>query len=166
MIRIYKLSSNPSSREAVAHLEAVGQEVEVRNMGVQPLTFEELKDILTYTENGTEDIVAMNGKVYKELVARGIDINELPLSKFYHYVKANPRLIKAPLIIGKGIMHVGYNADGIKEFYPRSMKLKAYMKKLEKLREDEDRRINAGEPIPVGYWGKDSEWTMTFSGSV
>lgn len=165
MIRIFKLPSNPSSREAIAHLEAVGQDIEVRNMYTEPLTFEELKEILSYTENGTEDIIATNSKAYKELLERGIDVEELPLSKLHVYVKCNPRLVKAPLIIGKGIMHIGFNADGIKEFYPRGVKLKEYMKKLKRLREEDMRKIEAGEEMTQGFWGN-QDWTMTYSGRL
>lgn len=163
MIRIYWLSSSLSSREAVAHLKAVGQEVEVRNMITEPLTFEELKDILSYTENGVEDIIAKTGKVYKELAALGIDIEDMSLSKFHQLVRCNPRLIKGPLIIGKGIMHIGFNKEGISEFYPRGMKLNDYMKKLDVLRTEDMRKIAAGEEMSSGYWGIDN-WAMTFSG--
>jgi regulatory protein spx len=160
MIRVFILSSNPSSRKAVAHLQAVGQEFEVRNMGTEPLTFEELKDILSYTENGTDDIIAKNGKVYKELLARGIDVESLPLSKLYLYVKCNPRLIKAPLIIGKGIMQIGYNVEDFSEFYPRGMRLRERLSKLKALRREDMAKIAAGKEIPTGYWGSDN-WIST-----
>jgi regulatory protein spx len=160
MIRVYKLSSNPSSRKAIAHLEAVGQDFEVRNMGVEPLTFEELKDILKYTDNGTEDIIAVHSKAYKNLVAVGIDFNELPLSELHMYVKRFPRLIKAPLIIGKGIMHIGYNEEGFTEFEPRGIRLEKYLSQLKELRKEDIRKIEAGELITSGSRGKD-EWATT-----
>jgi regulatory protein spx len=155
MIRVYWLSASQSSRKAVAHLQAVGQEFEVRNMIREPLTFEELKDILSYTENGVDDIVAKTGKVYKELVQLGVDIEDMSLSRFHQIVKCNPRIIKGPLIIGKGIMHIGYNEEGFSEFYPRGKKLREYLSKLEHLRKEDMRKIAAGEEIPTGYWGSD-----------
>jgi regulatory protein spx len=165
MIRVFKLPSSPSSRKAIAHLEAVGQTVEVRNMNTEPLTFEELKEILSYTDNGVDDIIVKNGAVYKELMEQGVDIESLPLSKFYAYVKYNPRLIKAPITIGNGYMEIGYNEEAFTKFHPRGMKIKDYLKKLEKVREEEDKLLAAGEEIPTGYWGLPN-WSMTFSGRL
>lgn len=138
MTILYVLPSNTSSRKAKAYLMSLKQSFVVRDMKSNPLSLNELKTILSYTENGTDDIIAA-GKVRKALEDVGVDFNQLKLSEFHYIVTKHPRLIKAPIVIGKGQMIIGFNDEDYEVFIPRSLRNKSAKERLKKVRENEKR---------------------------
>jgi regulatory protein spx len=152
MITLYELPSNTSSRKAKARLIEFGVPFTLQNMHQTRLTFEQLKEILSYTENGVEDIIA-NGKEVKMLKEEGVDFEEITLSEFYHYVKRFPKLIKAPIAIGNHRMAVGYSDELYEVFRPRVLRLQSYSKQLEKVRAREAKFLAEGKVIATGHRG-------------
>jgi regulatory protein spx len=152
MLKIYILPSSHSSRKAVAWLTEVGQPFEVQNMSTSRLTFEQLKDILSYTENGVDDIIA-NGREKVMLAEEGVDLNEITLSELYYYIKRFPRLVKAPIAIWKGKMTIGYSPEEYEVHRPRTSRLEAYFEQLEEMRAIEDIKLAEGKKVSAGHWG-------------
>jgi regulatory protein spx len=152
MIVLYTLPSSGSSRKAKQHLVNTGKSFIVRNMAVNPLSFNELKRILHYTEQGTNDIIA-NGKYRKILEEEGVDFEDITLREFHHYVRKYPRLLKAPITLGEDHMIIGYDEEEFSKFMPRKERKRVYSQMLEQVRREEDVRLANHERIASGHWG-------------
>ena len=142
MIRLYTLPGSRSCRYAKKHLINIGKPFMSRSMNNQPLSFDELKDILRYTENGLEDILA-DGKILPMLEEQGVNIEELTLREFHQYVLEYPTLICCPIAIGDGHMVVGYEPERYRVFEkePRKERMESLNHYLEQLREEENKRL-------------------------
>lgn len=95
MIKLYTSASCTSCRKAKAWLRENGLAFEERNIMSNPLTKDEIKEILTMTETGTDEIISTRSKVYEKL---DVDFDELSL------------------------FQVGYNEDEIHQFIPREVR--------------------------------------------
>lgn len=121
MIQLYTSPSCTSCRKAKSWLGEYELDYEERNIFKEPLTNDELKEILSLTENGTEDIISSRSKAFKEL---NIDVDELTLKELFKLVQDNPDILRRPILIDDKRIQVGYNADEIRRFLPR--KVRAY----------------------------------------
>lgn len=119
MVTLYVTSSCTSCRKARAWLEEHGIPFEERNIFTEPITRDELKNILRMTEEGTEDIVSTRSKAYSNL---DVKISELPLNQFYSLIQENPGLLRRPIIIDDKRLQIGYNDDEIRRFLPREVR--------------------------------------------
>lgn len=116
MITLFLSPSCTSCRKARAWL--IKHEVDFRehNIITSPLSKEELLDILSFTENGTEDIISTRSKVFQKL---NIDVEELSISELMELIAQNPSLLRRPIILDKKRMQIGFNEDEIRAFLPR-----------------------------------------------
>jgi regulatory protein spx len=154
MIKLFTLPSSRASRRVQADLIEMGTPFTVQNMLSSKLTFDQLKEILSYTTEGTDEIIA-NGKERKLLEAQGVDFDKITLSELHYYVRRFPKLIKAPITIGKCMMVIGHNERTKSHdiFKPRSMRLQTYSQQLEEIRAYEDVKLSEGKPISGGNRG-------------
>ena len=67
MVTLYTTPSCTSCRKARAWLEEHQIPYTERNIFSEPLSLQEIKDILRMTEEGTEDIVSTRSKAYSDL---------------------------------------------------------------------------------------------------
>lgn len=81
-----------------------------------PLTTEELKTILAFTENGTDDLISTRSKVFQKL---NIDVDELSISALIELIATYPSLLRRPIILDEKRMQIGFNEDEIRAFLPR-----------------------------------------------
>ena len=72
--------------------------------------------ILSFTENGTEDIISTRSKVFQKL---NIDVDELSISELIQLISENPTLLRRPIILDKKRMQIGFNEDEIRAFLSR-----------------------------------------------
>ncbi len=88
-------------------------------------TFKEkdLYDILSKTENGTEDIISKRSKIILE---NHIDIDKMSVKQLVDFVIKNPSVMKRPIIIDDSKMVVGYNPDDISVFIPQAKRIADY----------------------------------------
>ena len=119
MVTLYTSPSCTSCRKAKAWLQEHGIPFKERNILSEPLTVNEIKDILRMTENGTEDIISKRSKAYSKL---NIDLDELPMKKLYMMISENPGLLRRPIIVDDKRLQVGYNEDEIRRFLPRQVR--------------------------------------------
>lgn len=119
MIKLYTSASCTSCRKAKAWLKDHGLEFEERNIMAEPLTTEEILEILSLTEIGTDEIISTRSKVYEKL---GIDFDELSLSELVNIIEEYPSLLRRPLIFDETKFQVGYNEDEIHQFIPREVR--------------------------------------------
>lgn len=116
MITLFLSPSCTSCRKARAWLSKHEVAFEEHNIITSPLNKEELLQILSFTENGTEDIISTRSKVFQKLA---IDIDELSTSSLMELISENPSLLRRPIILDKKRMQIGFNEDEIRAFLPR-----------------------------------------------
>lgn len=116
MITLFLSPSCTSCRKARAWLSKHEVAFEEHNIITSPLNKEELLQILSFTENGTEDIISTRSKVFQKLA---IDVDELSTSSLMELISENPSLLRRPIILDKKRMHIGFNEDEIRAFLPR-----------------------------------------------
>ena len=119
MVTLYTTPSCTSCRKARAWLEEHQIPYTERNIFSEPLSLQEIKDILRMTEEGTEDIVSTRSKAYSDL---NIEISEISLNDFYRIVQEQPGLLRRPIMIDERRLQIGFNEDEIRRFLPREVR--------------------------------------------
>lgn len=120
MITLYTSPSCASCRKARAWLETHNIPYVERNIISDPLSIEEIKNILRVTEDGTEEIISQRSKTFKKL---DISLDELPLSQLLTLIHENPTLLRRPILMDDKKLQVGFNEDEIRRFLPRSVRV-------------------------------------------
>ena len=90
MIKLYVSASCTSCRKAKAWLKQNGLRFEERNIMSDPLTTDEIKEILSLTETGTDEIISTRSKVYEKL---DIDFDELSLSELVDIIEEHKKKV-------------------------------------------------------------------------
>ncbi|SFJ65775.1 regulatory protein spx [Halobacillus dabanensis] len=119
MVTLYTSPSCTSCRKAKAWLEEHNIPYTERNIFSEPLTLDEIKEILRMTEDGTEEIISTRSKVFQNL---SVDFDQLPMQDLFDLIQENPGLLRRPIIIDDKRLQVGYNEDEIRRFLPRSVR--------------------------------------------
>ena len=120
MIKIYTSPSCSSCRKAKEFFKKEDIPFQEKNILVNVLNEKELRDILSKTENGTEDIISNKSKIIKEGKA---DINNMTISELIAFIRKNPSVLKRPIMIDDSKMQVGYNAEEIRVFIPHEKRM-------------------------------------------
>lgn len=119
MVTLYITPSCTSCRKSRAWLKEHNIPYKERNIFNEPMSLEEIKNILQMTEEGTEDIISTRSKAYSEL---DLDISELSLNQFFELVQEQPGLLRRPIMIDNKRLQIGYNEDEIRRFLPREVR--------------------------------------------
>lgn len=119
MVTLYTSPSCTSCRKACAWLRNHNISYSERNIFLEPLSIDEIKQILQMTEDGTEEIISKRSKAYQEL---DINIEEMPLQELLDLVQKHPGLLRRPIIMDEKRLQVGYNEDEIRRFLPREVR--------------------------------------------
>ena len=117
MINLYLSPSCTSCRKARAWRDSYGVAYEEHNILTQPMTSDDLKAILSKTENGTEDIISTRSKVFQKL---NVDVDDLTINQLLVLISEHPSLLRRPIIMDDKRMQIGFNEDEIRAFLPRS----------------------------------------------
>lgn len=124
-VKLYVLPSSSSSRKAKKFLEDNNIPFTLQSMINEPLSKEQLFEILAYTENGVDDILSERSKEYNVLKKQGVVFDELSMSELYDLIRERPTLLKAPIMVSKNITVIGYNEEEISVLIPRSERKRA-----------------------------------------
>ncbi|MBM6541107.1 transcriptional regulator Spx [Streptococcus dysgalactiae subsp. equisimilis] len=116
MVTLLLSPSCTSCRKARVWLVKHEVDFQEHNIITSPLSRDELMSILSFTENGTEDIISTRSKVFQKL---DIDVEELSISDLIDLIAKNPSLLRRPIIMDKKRMQIGFNEDEIRAFLPR-----------------------------------------------
>ncbi|MBM7644032.1 regulatory protein spx [Scopulibacillus daqui] len=119
MVTLYTSPSCTSCRKAKAWLKEHDIAFKERNIFAEPLSIEEIKNILRMTEDGTDEIISTRSKAFQEL---NIQLDAMPLQDLYELIKKNPGLLRRPIMIDEKRLQVGYNDDEIRRFLPRKVR--------------------------------------------
>ena len=90
-----------------------------RNIFSEPLTKDELMQILRMTENGTEEIISTRSRAFQQLK---VNLDDLSIDQLLDLVEKNPSLLRRPIIMDDRRLQVGYNEDEIRRFLPRKVR--------------------------------------------
>ena len=116
MITLFLSPSCTSCRKARAWLTKHEVPFQEHNIITSPLSREELMSILSFTENGTEDIISTRSKVFQKL---DIDVDVMSISELIQLIADNPSLLRRPILLDKKRMQIGFNEDEIRAFLSR-----------------------------------------------
>lgn len=119
LIRIYTAPSCASCRKVKAWLNDHNIPFVEKNIFSTLLREEELRELLTRSENGTDDIISKRSKIIKE---GHVDIDNMSLNELIRFIQDNPSVLKRPIIIDERRFQVGYNAEEIRAFIPRELR--------------------------------------------
>ena len=119
MVTLYTSPSCTSCRKARAWLKEHNIPYAERNIFSDPLSVDELKQILQMTEDGTEEIISTRSKVYQDL---HVNIDDLALKDLLDLVQRHPGLLRRPIIMDEKRLQVGYNEDEIRRFLPHEVR--------------------------------------------
>ena len=120
MIKIYTSPSCSSCRKVKKWFMDQGIPFIEKNIFVATLKEEELKDMLTKSENGTDDIISKRSKIIKE---SHVDIDSMTINELISFIKANPSILKRPIIVDDHKIQVGYDSEEITVFIPEAKRL-------------------------------------------
>ena len=120
MIKIYTAPSCSSCRKAKDFFKKEEIPYQEQNIFVTDLNDAELKDILTKTENGTEDIISTRSKIIKE---SGVDVNNMTISELIAFIRKNPSVLKRPIMVDDTKVQIGYNSEEIRVFIPHEKRV-------------------------------------------
>lgn len=120
-VTIYTQTSCTSSKKALQWLEENQIPYIEKRITSDTLSLAEFKQILSMTEDGTDEIISTNSKDYKNL---NCDINQLSIQELYSIIKDHPKMLRSPILIDDKRLQVGYNEMDIRRFIPR--KVRAY----------------------------------------
>lgn len=119
MVELYVSPSCTSCRKAKAWLKKHNIPFKERNIFSEPLTKEELIQILRMTENGTEEIISTRSRAFQQLE---VNLDDLSIDQLLDLVEKNPSLLRRPIIMDDRRLQVGYNEDEIRRFLPRKVR--------------------------------------------
>ena len=119
MVTLYTSPSCTSCRKARIWLEEQNISYSERNIFSEPLSLEEIKEILRMTEDGTDEIISTRSKIFQKL---NVDLDSLPLQQLFDLIQKNPGLLRRPIILDEKRLQVGYNEDEIRRFLPRKVR--------------------------------------------
>jgi regulatory protein spx len=119
LVTIYTTPSSLACRKAKSWLNKNDITYSERNLFAQPLSVEEIKEILRKTEGGTDEIVSTRSKKFQNL---NIDINNIPLNELCKLIQENPDLLRRPIIFDEKNLHAGYNEEEMGCFLPRKVR--------------------------------------------
>ena len=120
MVKIYTSPSCSSCRKVKKWFNDQKIPYIEKNIFVATLNEEELKDILKKSENGTEDIISSRSKIVKE---SGVDLESMTIKELIAFIKANPSVLKRPIMVDDRKIQVGYNPEDITVFIPQARRI-------------------------------------------
>lgn len=132
MIKLFISPSCTSCRKAKNWLEEHDLPFTEKNIYHDPLTREEIKEILMLTDDGTEEIISYRSQAYRDLT---VDLNELSMNELLDLFIKEPSLVRRPIIMDDRRLQIGYNEEEIRMFLPREVRALELAEIHEKLAE-------------------------------
>ncbi|MGX4645308.1 MULTISPECIES: transcriptional regulator SpxA [Holzapfeliella] len=119
MVNLYTSPSCTSCRKAKSWLEENGISYVERNIFANPLSREEIKKILSMTEEGTKKLISRRSKLFQNL---DVELEDLSLDKLLNLLVEEPGLLIRPIITDEKRLQIGFNEDEIRRFLPRKVR--------------------------------------------
>lgn len=120
MIKIYTSPSCSSCRKVKKWFEENHIPYVEKNIFGPFLSAEDIKEVISKAENGTDDIISTRSKIFQE---QEIDFDSMKISELIAFIQQNPSILKRPIIVDDHRLQVGYNEEEIRTFIPRARRL-------------------------------------------
>ena len=120
MIKLYTSPSCSSCRKVKKWFDDNHIPYETKDIFSGDLQDADLMEVLTKTENGSDDIISPRSKIMQD---NDIDIDNMKISELIAFIKKNPSILRRPIIVDDHRIQVGYNAEEIRTFIPRARRL-------------------------------------------
>ena len=122
MIRIFTSPSCSSCRKVKAWFDEQKIPYEAVNIFGDDFTKDDIRELIAKSENGTDDIISPRSKIVQE---NHINFDDMKVSELVDFIKANPSVLKRPIIVDDRRIQVGYNEDEISTFIPEARRYAA-----------------------------------------
>ena len=119
MVNLYFHTDDPSKRKPVKWLEARGIEVQQRNLEKQPLTKAEIRQLLTLSLDGTDDLISMRSRDTKAL---GLGKRTITIDELTAAIQKSPRILKNPVIFNQSKLVTGFDQEKMGIFVPKAQR--------------------------------------------
>ncbi|HCM87581.1 transcriptional regulator Spx [Enterococcus sp.] len=119
MITILLGNSCTSCRKTKAWFQEHDIPFAARNIDHEPLSKEDLKQIITLCPSGFDKIISKKSKIYRAL---NIDFDELSFNQLLVLLSQYPKLVKRPIIYDEKKIQVGFNEEEIRTLLPKEIK--------------------------------------------
>jgi regulatory protein spx len=120
MIKIYYSPSCSSCRKVKKWFDDQKIPYEEKDIFGKELSKEDLLEIISKSEDGTEDIISPRSKIVSE---NDINFDDMTVSQLIEFIRKNPSVLRRPIIVDDHRVQVGYNAEEIRTFIPRARRL-------------------------------------------
>ncbi len=119
LIILYTSPGCASCRKAKQWLKDNDLKFVEKNIFTTLLKEDEIKYLLSRTENGTEDIISTRSKVFQEM---DVNLDDMGLNELVQFIRENPSIMKRPIILNETNLVVGYDDDEITSFIPSEVR--------------------------------------------
>ena len=123
MIKIYYSPSCSSCRKVRKWFDEQKIPYVAKDIFSGTLTDDEIKEMIVKSIDGTDEIISKRSKIVQE---QDIDFDSMTISQLIAFIKANPSVLKRPIIIDDKRLQVGYNEEEIRTFIPRARRLASF----------------------------------------
>lgn len=120
MIKIYTSPSCSSCRKVKKWFDENGIPYVAKSIFSSDFTKADIKEMISKSENGTDDIISTRSKIFLE---NDINFDDMTISQLCEFILANPTVLKRPIIVDDHRLQVGYNEEEIRTFIPRAKRL-------------------------------------------
>lgn len=135
--KLYYSFNNKSYQQIKKELIKTGTPFETQSINENPITWEQLLEVLMHTENGIEDLLSTKSLIYKELIDQGVDFDKLTITQFHQLVVNHPKLMRSPILVVKNTTLIGYNAEEMSILESRSDRMKRHKEILSRVQMNE-----------------------------
>lgn len=116
MIVIYTSPGCASCRKVKAYLKEHNIRFIEKNIFNVLLNKNEVKYLLSRSDNGADDIISKRSKIIQE---DKIDIDAMSTDQLIDFIIKNPSILRRPIILNEDNFQIGYDSEEIDAFIPR-----------------------------------------------
>lgn len=120
MIKIYYSPSCASCRKVKKWFDDQKIPYEQKDIFSHELSVDDLREVISKSENGTDDIISPRSKIVSQ---NHIDFDDMTVSQLIEFIRRNPSILRRPIIVDDHRIQVGYNSEEIRTFIPRARRL-------------------------------------------
>ena len=113
MIVVYTSPGCSSCRKVKNYLKENKLEYKEKNIFKTLLNEDEVKYLISRTENGTEDLISKRSRIIQE---NRIDLETMSVKELCSFIVENPSILKRPIIIDDKNLQIGYDEEEIAIF--------------------------------------------------
>ncbi len=119
MIVLYSAPGCSSCRKVKQWLKEHDLRFIEKNIFKTILNENEIKYLLTRSENGTDDLISKRSKLIQE---GSVDLDNMKVNELVNFVQKNPSILRRPIILNNHVLQIGYDVEEIDAFIPKELR--------------------------------------------